>query len=712
MPRWVKFLLSCFTNKGEEVVDIYIRWQMSGKQFNEGDIYTLRWDSIFYTELASAWTETIFEKSDDLIIDWKSLKKEEKEDVISDVIPLMRKNFVRHVIRSTRPEFDEEPTGQLINQSDIDEFYQQVVRPKIWDDASVNKNSWILATYNILCTADWYLNNDGVVEIEQDHWFDFNDDNLPFLKEFELLEKEARKRVTPKQYHVYIDLMDLTALKKNLKDAMGNPFIPKGWQSELLLFMGRLNYVVSCRGAGKTFVISYLIRRQLMLPNQLIGVLLPDKNNYARPLFRFMKPSLKASDGFKASMAGSNISIKNELLDSEVIFFPGNKDPDSSRGNTLDMLVIEEADFVIGKAVDAAKPTISRSNLGTLFAITTVWAVKRSWYYTDLISAELQVKMNNPDYYAKRVTIHQNPFLVESERKRLLEVERPKNPLAFDREWMCSFATEDSFDTSQFWIIDNEPLIQATPDWFQFFLANSIKDWGIWYFEKYILSYDIGKNLHKPGISLLWTHPDGSIHVVLAQYIEWSYFRQADLIKHLYNFLTRNWTQNNLVVIIDYLWVWVAVSEILENHANVPHIKMENGGKNYGKDQMIEWRYKYSKDRYMNKMRGWMTMGIIKWYSFMFDLMVELEWYDGDDEITGKTSWWLTHHFDILMSLVAWAWFAWTNGLFREVVKTPTQIATEAFYWNEDGILPEIIQNHMAALEEQDGTYSWYVPRR
>lgn len=252
-------------------------------------------------------------------------------------------------------------------------------------------------------------------------------------------------------------------------------------------------------------------------------------------------------------MAGSNVSIKNEILDSEVIFFPGNKDPESSRGNTLDMLIIEEADFVVSKAVDAAKPSISRQNLGTLFAITTVGQAKRSRFYQDLVTAELQMRMGDERYYSKRVNIHENPFIHEEERKRLLEIERPKDPVTFDREWMCSFTTEDSFQTGNFWVIDNEPYQIATPDGFMFSFASEIKEPGIRFFEKYILTYDIAKTTHKPGIVLLGAHPDGTVHLVCAQYLTGDYYKQAQDIKFLYNYITKHGILENLVVAIDYL---------------------------------------------------------------------------------------------------------------------------------------------------------------
>ena len=47
---------------------------------------------------------------------------------------------------------------------------------------------------------------------------DFSDAELSHLKEFEVLEKKARKASVPEMWHEQIDKLDLTALKINLRD--------------------------------------------------------------------------------------------------------------------------------------------------------------------------------------------------------------------------------------------------------------------------------------------------------------------------------------------------------------------------------------------------------------------------------------------------------------------------------------------------------------
>lgn len=711
LERWGKFLLSCFLTDGTEVIEHYAYQQMSWRAIKEGSIYTLWGDSIFYEELASAWTDIIFEY-DELIADW--LNKDTKLSLIQNVLPMMRKRFVYYVIHNTRQEWVlDGKEWDLITQADIDDFYGQVIKTKVWNDGIVKKNSAIIATYSVLCSSNGYGVSDGVIEVEQEETFDFSNPALPLTKEFAEEEKTAWKKWTPKKYHKYIDAIDLTALKLNLKDAMGDPFIPIGRQQEVLLFMGRFNYYVTSRGSWKTFIISYLVRRQLFLPNQLIGVLLPDKNNYARPLFRFIRPSIKDIPWFKASMAGSNISIKNEVMDSEVIFFPGNKDPESSRGNTLDMLIIEEADFVVPAAVEAAKPSISRKILGNLFAITTVGKEKRGRFYQDLVTAELQMRMWDERYYAKRVTIHENPFIAEEEKKRLLEIERPKDPISFDREWMCSFTTEDSFDVTNFWVIDNEPYQIATSEGYIFNMASELKDPGIGFFPRYILFYDIARNAHKPWIVLLGEHPEGTVHIICAQYLSGSYVEQIKCIKFLQRLITRNETVDNFALAIDYLGVGIAVSEML-GMANIPHIPMENGWNTLSKDWFAEGKFKFSKERYINRLKALMSSGMIKGRSFMFDLMAEIEAYEWDDKATHKMSnWHWVHHFDILNALIMGSWFVAMMWFYKKIEKGVVREATEMMYGDMDWVLPDNIDWALSMREEMEEDYeSSYVPRR
>lgn len=177
---------------------------------------------------------------------------------------------------------------------------------------------------------------------------DFNSDDLTWTPEFEELEKIQWKKRSPEHLHEHIDALDLTNLKKILRDERDRPFAPKGWQSQFLISMRRFNYIAACRRAGKTMLATYLIIRQLMLPNQKVAILVPTLKNHAKNIWDYLvtfTKLLQFDDEFSIQFKQSSWSCKCKGTNSSITFYSA-KDSVAVRGATVNLLIVDEMAFV------------------------------------------------------------------------------------------------------------------------------------------------------------------------------------------------------------------------------------------------------------------------------------------------------------------------------------------------------------------------------
>ena len=660
---WQKLLLYSFNSKGNEVCLDYLWYKLSDNwSWKKSALSSVYGETIFKEELESAFSMLCNYDPEIMFSDETTVSS--YHSTYSDRFRLY---YIRNVIEATKWDV----FYDLISEDDISGFFSIITKNKIWNDIIVRQSIDAVYKYMRLLSEDVYKKEDSdivgssVRKVDKFADIDFSDAELSHLKEFEVLEKKARKASVPEMWHEQIDKLDLTALKINLRDQSWLMFAPRWYQAEFLINHRRFNFIVTCRWAGKTFLCSYLVLRWLFLNWYLIWILVPDKLNYGRPMFRFLKTHIGNSEWFKMSMTWSNVYIRNIETNAEVIFFAANKDPDSIRGNTIDLLIWEEAAFSKKEARDAAKPCLTRERFGMAVCITTVDKKAPRWWFHAEYSMAKVVQINPAsEYMTFTVTIHDNPFITAKERERVLRVEKNLDIDTFNAEWMCLFVDEESFPVANYVEIEEEPIIIETLD------DNHTKTERLfhpnfnerWMYDFFLICYDCASQHHGAGVVVLWANINGNCDTVCTSYLRGWYFTQAQTIKGLVDFMTINWYK--FAVLLDYLWVWVAVSEILDNKW-VDHIKMQNSLSKNSKviSKYENWRLAFRKSLVKDKVCSWMAMGYVKWFSFQEQMLKELTEYS---EKEGKQSDGQVHHYDLANALLLWFAFWHDKWLIRD----------------------------------------------
>ena len=161
-------------------------------------------------------------------------------------------------------EYPSKDDVEYFTYDDISKFFELIAKNKIRADKEMQEQKPIIYFYKHITDAkNWNgnVNEVGAALVQEQidrnpkMVLDYFDERIFFTKEFEALEKMNRKKSVDPKYHMAIDALDLTALKKNLIDPVsGSCFTPKGRQGEFLLNHNRFNFIAGSRRIGKTFL--------------------------------------------------------------------------------------------------------------------------------------------------------------------------------------------------------------------------------------------------------------------------------------------------------------------------------------------------------------------------------------------------------------------------------------------------------------------------
>lgn len=668
-----KLLLYSFSPWWEEIARAFLLSKVKETKWTKQYSETTIGRNIFLSNLDYAWNKCI-EKNTELLFISDHEDAIYIETVALNILPFFRKMYIKSVMLEMREWFCSFPYERvekywpIIWENDVNLAIDILVKNKIRDDLVITRNSDILYAYVKLVEPEIFEQQEEVGEVvvvDPYAGIDMNDPRISLYREFELLEKEAWKKNVPEMRHTQIDGMDLTALKLALKDPSGKPFSPKWYQNEFLLWHRRFNRIVSSRWWGKTYLWSYLLTRNLFLKGYLSMVIAPDKLNYIRPLFRFLETFIWWSEDIKMGKSGSNITVKNTLTWSEILFFWVNKDPNSTRWNTADFILWEEAWFCVDAARSAAYPCLTRERFWWALNITTVNRdAPKNWFYKNYSMAKIVQRSPTSEHMTYTVDIYKNPFIWEKQRNNLLSFNAKTDPEWFAAEYLCKFSDNNTFPVDmyisigeKFYCYDKigsiDDLSGTTDVSFSYlFPEDFLEEWPS-YYSNIIISYDCASLVHQGWVVLTSPDPTGKIITLMAQYAPvWWYRKHALYLRELCLFLSNKWF--SFTVWIDYLGVGVAVSEILYIYW-LNHIKLQNSLslKSTRRNSSLPYAYKwnklcFSKKMIQEKIAAWMNLWLLSWYSYQTDMRDEFFEYTMDSE--GKTSTWATHHFDLVNS--------------------------------------------------------------
>lgn len=650
--RGVELLSAIFLSKKKngvfDIPALYFKEWCNSKTFPVIDKHDCIYGDFLFDEKIRDFIESYY--------DWDELYDENVMD--------FRKKCIRELIFEIVPDRLVEDVDDYITPHDISNFMQTIAKNRIRDDAIVKSQIPVFTSYMAWGTVAW--NSDIEAELIK------KDDDLSVRLEnewLETLEKEARKKCIAEPYIPYVENLNLEMLKHLLKDNLGNSFVPQWRQKDTLCKLRRFNFFACSRRSGKSFLGSYLAARQFYIPNQVIVYIVPTLRTHGKVPRRYLFMMLKGDPNISFNRADRTITNRKNW--SEIIFFSGERE-DSVRWAAANLLIFDEAAFLSEELYTTAEPLIRTTN-GIVYCISTVnTKTPKNWFYYKLVEAEITKYDMNTNKYWLRVSLRENPFIPDAEKQSIAE-DGKQNIKLFQAEWMAEFQDGDSFDFSKFWIIDYNP-VEIMIWWvFRFFIKDEAIDKTANFYDHFIICHDSAKLKDRPWLAVIgvkfkknatgelvqqWCEIVGSWYMSGFEYMD-----QVDLIMKLKDILWKDKT----TIVIEYNHGWVTVEELFRRTYNQYVIPVQTiGGVTYIRDGNI-WRV--GKDLMMGKLSSAIDRWVLRWYSFMEQLRIEIETFDVNESQQTRKAW---HHFDIMSAILVGVFFAdysWYMEMYKDTDK-------------------------------------------
>jgi hypothetical protein len=228
---------------------------------------------------------------------------------------------------------------------------------------------------------------------------------------------------------------------------------PDAWQRDLLRSEWNRALLLCCRQAGKSTATGALaLHQSIKAPGSEVIIVSPSNKQSSELLRRTMEIYRDAAPPVKAEAESQTRIVFDN--GSRILSLPGT--PRAVRGYTADLLIIDEAAFVIDEVFHAADPMLAVSG-GRLIALSTPFG-KRGWFWHEWTSATA--------WHRTTVTAPECPRI---SAEFLEEKRRTMPPHVFASEYLCEFGdTVESFFRSQdldaMFTDEIRPLFEPDPD--------------------------------------------------------------------------------------------------------------------------------------------------------------------------------------------------------------------------------------------------------
>lgn len=191
-----------------------------------------------------------------------------------------------------------------------------------------------------------------------------------------------------------------------------------------------------------------------------------------------------------------NRIIRHKKMKSEIQFISAERNS-NFRSQAANLIIFDEAAFLDEETYETASALV-RTTKGIVYVISTVNPdTPKNRFYYKLIEGEIAMYDPDADKLTRRVTLMDNPFIDDEEKKKIIEDGR-RNPKLFGAEWMCEFQESDSFDLKNFWIIDYEPTQKMFADLRMADLQRNAVYRETKMYDKFYISYDAAKRKDQP----------------------------------------------------------------------------------------------------------------------------------------------------------------------------------------------------------------------
>jgi len=448
------------------------------------------------------------------------------------------------------------------------------------------------------------------------------------------------------------------------------------WESEVIdieVWWDHLYWVWSIL-SHNTFLGSYLAARQFYIPNQVIIYVVPTLRWHAKVPWRYLFAMLKNDPNVSFNRA--DWTITNRKNGSEIIFFSGERE-NSIRWQAANLLIFDEAAFLSEELYVTAEPLIRTTN-GIVYCISTVNPqTPKNWFYYKLVEAEITKYDLNTNKYWKRITLRENPFIPEAEKHSIAE-DGKHNIKLFQAEWMAEFQDGDSFDFSKFRIIDYQPVEVMVWGIRKFFLKDEALDKVMNTYQHFIICHDSAKLKDKPWVGVIWVKFKQNAKwervqqwcdIVGSWYMSWfEYMDQVKLIVKLKEILGKD----KVSTVIEYNHWWVTVEELFRREYNEYVVPIQTiWWTTFVREDRIR---RVGKDFLLGKMASAIDRGVLRGFSFMEQLRIEIETFDVNETQQSRKAW---HHFDIMSALLCGIMYADQMWFLEEYKDTDRDVLDE-----------------------------------
>lgn len=458
---------------------------------------------------------------------------------------------------------------------------------------------------------------------------------------------------------LWYDWFDTKRLKEIIK------FEPRWWQRYFLISQKRFSYIVSSRKAWKSYLMAYLVLRQLLCKNnQDIVYVIPDFTAFEQPfdyLVRFIQDFWDSKLRFDRSRRTISYDVNRS-----VIRFVSGESNLAGRSKRADLLVYDEASFVSDKIEKTIRPLIANSEGWQIAVSTPSPDTPINRFYFWFKKWELWIKEN---YFSMRIDLYKNPFISENEKLELLDYYK-NDEIMLMTELLAMFPSSSSWFNIKDFFIHYSDSKKIQINWSRFVIKDEFENLRKEY-KQFIIWYDPAKMRDKWWVSIIWVKEYAEqdwwliINRNMFEIIWWWYMSQNDYsiqidtiidIKRLLEW-DNKFEQCKVEVAMDYTWVWVWVYELALSKWLIGIHRIRWTGSVYEATQ-DNWVWKVWKKDLESIFRVWMGDNLF-WYNFLEELKSELETYWLSTKVDGS-------HFD---QLSAWfvAFFIWKRFIWDYV---------------------------------------------
>ena len=439
------------------------------------------------------------------------------------------------------------------------------------------------------------------------------------------------------------DTMNLDMLKNYLG------FIPKWWQKYALIFESRENLAANCRRSWKTFLIVYIVIRQIFLPWQMILYMLPNKEDYSEQPFFYIEQMLENVKKLGAELPWFQFNAKqfrivNKIFKSKIIFLSAQG---ASKGKSFscNLGIMDEAAYIDNPNTYDQLSNSTGDTKGRMRAISTINVeTPINWFFFKKVSLE-----GMEDCRVHSVDIYNNPFMSKEEKERTERKYKNKNQNVWLADWMAIFVWgADWFDISNFFKIDFTYDV-LTFKWCRFNVARNLDK-----YSRFLICYDPAKTMDKAGVAMIglyWKKAE----VCMTGYIDIkNYFLQREVLIDALEYIAK---MKQVELGVDLGKAWEAAFDYFESRKFMPYWIISTGGNNVNKQTYRRWNVP---EQILEKtLHTMMSAGVVTWFSWLDNIRNEFETYN----LSKERKWNVWHHHDVLSALML-AVFIWYERWF------------------------------------------------